>query len=92
MEFVLIKQDSPEWAFIWNWLEKHPINKGLEEPRVAENNGAEWEYIGSYKQDDRILHEFRHLCHPTTQGAIKTSVAASSNLTQEQIAKEFRIK
>ena len=44
MDFVLIKEESKEWNYMWNWLEQHPINKGLDEPKTAENNGFEWEY------------------------------------------------
>jgi hypothetical protein len=92
MEFILINQDSPEWNHIWGYLETHPLNEGLAEPKSAENQGYSWEYIGSYKQGDRIIHELKHFCHPSTQGPVKTSLAASSEFTDEQIAKTFRIK
>ena len=92
MDFILIKQDSTEWDYMWNWLEEHPINKGLDEPKTALNNGFEWEYMGSYMEGKKILHEFKHRQHPLTQELVKTSVSASKDFTTEQIAKSFKIK
>lgn len=92
MEFILINQDSIEWKHIWDYLEQHPINDGLTEPKSAENQGYSWEYIGSYKQGNRIIHELKHFCHPSTQEPIKISLGGSSEFTTEQIAKTFRIK
>lgn len=91
MELVLIEPDSPEWLFMWDWLAKHPLNKDIELPMVAMNQGQAWQYMGSYKQKERVIHTFRHRNHPTTGSIQTTSVAASDNLTQEQINKIFRL-
>lgn len=92
MDFVLIKEDSTEWTYMWDWLAQHPINKGLDEPKTAENNGFAWEYMGSYMEGKKIIHEFKHRQHPLTQEIVKTSVSASKEFTTEQIAKSFKIK
>lgn len=91
MELILIEIGSPEWDFIWNWLASHPINKDLPEPSVALNEGEAWQYMGSYRQGERILHSFRHRCHPKTSNVMTLSVHASPNITPEQIQKKFRL-
>jgi hypothetical protein len=53
MELILIKQDSPEWEFMWNWVYAHPVNDGLAVPDVQQ-----WQYKGSLRNGDRILHQF----------------------------------
>jgi hypothetical protein len=92
MELVVIKQDSQEWEYMWNWLANHPINQGLEEPKVAENNGEAWQYMGSYKNKQAVIHEFRHRLHPVTNGVYKASLQASSNFTEDQIENSAKIK
>ena len=74
MELVLIKQDSPEWEYMWGWLASHPVNQGLDEPKVAENEGEAWQYMGSYKNKNAVISEFRHRNHPVTGGLYKASV------------------
>lgn len=64
MEMILIKTDSGEWNRMWDELASHPLNEGIEEPSLAVNEGEAWQYIGSYRQDKRIIHEFRHNLHP----------------------------
>lgn len=92
MELVLIKQDSPEWEYMWGWLASHPVNQGLDEPQVAENEGEAWQYMGSYKNKNAVIHEFRHRNHPVTGGLYKASVGASENFTEDQIEKSAKIK
>ena len=91
MEFVVIKIDSDEWTYIWDWLSNHPINEGLEEPREADNQGAKWEYIGSYMLGTRIIHEFLHQRHPKMDGLMKVSVEGSKDFTSEYIAEKYRL-
>jgi hypothetical protein len=64
MEFVILKRDSQEWINLWDRLSNHPINNGIEEPNVALNNGESWEYMGTYKNGDKLISEFRHRIHP----------------------------
>ena len=92
MELVAIKIGSPEWDFMWNWLASHPVNEGLEEPQVAENNGEAWQYMGSFKNKDKVIHEFRHRMHPVTGNPYKASVEASENFTQDCIENSAKIK
>lgn len=92
MEFIVIDDKSSEWLYMWDWLANHPLNNQLEDPKVADNNGAKWEYIGSYMQGARIIHEFIHQQHPKTLGLIKVSVEASKDFTSDNIAQRHRIK
>lgn len=91
MELILIEPSSPEWDFMWNWLASHPINKGLEDPTTAMNDGEAWQYMGSFKQADRVIHTFRHRNHPATSTVQTLNLNASSALTQEQINKIFKL-
>lgn len=91
MELILIEPNSPEWDFMWNWLASHPINAGLEDPSTAQFGEEAWQYMGTYKQDDRIIHTFRHRNHPVTQTIKNLSVSGSPEFTQEQIKKKFRL-
>lgn len=92
MEFILIKQDSPEWERMWGFLENHPINENIEEPRVALNEGEAWQYMGSFKQDNKVIHEFRHRSHPVTNNVYKVTFYASDEFTTEQIEKTLKVK
>jgi hypothetical protein len=91
MELAIIEIGSTEWNKMWDWLASHPINEGLTEPSVATNNGESWQYVGSYKQGERVIHSFRHRNHPTTNTLQNLSVAASNELTKEQIKKSFKL-
>ncbi len=91
MEFVLIKQGSPEWEFMWEWLAKHPINEGLEEPSVALYENEAWMYMGSYNEGDEYIHTFRHRNHPLTKGLINKSLKGNKQITEDQIQKKVKI-
>ena len=93
MELVIVEIGSPEWEYMWNWLTAHPLNSGLEEPSVASHpeSGEAWQYMGSFRQGDRVIHEFRHRMHPVTQKREDLKVQASGELTPEQIKKSFKI-
>lgn len=91
MELALIEPDSPEWHFMWKWLGDHPLNKDIENPTLALNNGEGWMYMGSFKQGDRVVHEFRHRIHPTTNTLQSLKVSASEEFTKEQINKTFKL-
>lgn len=85
MELVLITPESNEWDFMWNWLANHPLNKGLDEPTTALNENEAWQYMGSYKQKERVLHSFRHRNHPVTNSVQNVSVQCSEAFTIDQI-------
>lgn len=89
MELILIEPYSPEWDFMWDWLANHPLNIKLANPTSAEHHGEQWQYMGSYKQGERVLHQFRHRLHPITESVQSVSVSASETFTKEQIAKKF---
>lgn len=91
MELILIEPNSPEWDFMWNWLSNHPINENIEEPSVAQNNGESWQYMGSFKQEERVIHEFRHRNHPATNLIQNLKVHASDAFTNEQIKKAYKL-
>lgn len=90
MELVIIEKDTPEWDFIWSWLENHPINAGLEEPRTALNEGEAWQYMGSFRNKDKVVSEFRHRNHPETQSVYRASVSHDT-FNPDSIAKEIKI-
>ncbi len=91
MELVLIEQNSQEWEYMWNWLAAHPINEGIVEPTTALNNGEAWQYMGSFKQDDRVIQEFRHRNHPRTNSRQNLKVNASETFTTNQIQKKYKL-
>jgi len=91
MELILIKPNSLEWDFMWNWLASHPINEGIEEPSIAINNSEAWQYLGSFREGKRIIHEFRHRSHPKTNKRLDLKVQASEGVTEDQIEKKFRL-
>lgn len=92
MELVFVKQDSTEWNYIWDFVANHPINEGLEEPRLALNNGEAWQYMGSFKQNDKLIHEFRHRQHPLTNDRYYIRFNGSENFSDDQIDKTTKIK
>lgn len=92
MELIIVQKDSPEWEYMWSWLENHPVNKDIEEPRVALHEGEAWQYMGSFKNKDKVVHEFRHRKHPVTNNRYTASVSGSDDFTNEQIEDSLRIK
>lgn len=92
MEFITVKRDMSEWEYMWLWLELHPINEGLEEPRTATYEGESWQYMGSYKNKEQVVHEFRHRMHPKTLGKYTLNLSASSTFTDNQIEERKKIK
>lgn len=94
MKMVIIKRDSPEWNYMWGWLECHPCNNGLKEPTLAMNvNGETWHYMASYHKGNlkEMVHEFRHRCHPITQDRMYLSCKASPDVTEESIEKVLSV-
>jgi hypothetical protein len=90
MNLILVKQNSPEWEYMWNWLANHPLNQQLENPSLALNEGEAWQYMGSYKQIDATIHTFRHKNHPSV-GYKTLNVAASESFTQDQIETSYKL-
>ena len=91
MKFILVKINSPEWEYMWNWVEAHPINAGLEDPKEALHNDEAWEYVGTYSDDLRAVHTFRHKLHPITNKIENLSLSASSTFNVEDIETERKL-
>lgn len=91
MELVLLKEDSDEMEYIWGWLEAHPINEGLSDPSIALNENEQWQYIGTYKNDNKYVHEVRHRCHPKTQALELKTLKASFAMSNEDIQIERKL-
>ena len=68
-EIHAVNSESPEWGRMWTVLSRIPINTriGLD-PFVCENvpYGESWQYMGTYLDGARFVHEFRHRQHPVT--------------------------
>ncbi len=92
MDLVLIKEGTDEWNAMWQWLESHPINENIEDPRQAVNNNESWQYMSTYRQGDKCLHEFRHRCHPRTNKIEKIVFTASDKFTNDQISKVIKVR
>ena len=89
---VLIKVGSPEWEYMWEWLATNPINEGLDTPSIAMNEGEAWQYMGSFKQNDKVIHSFRHRCHPRHGQKIDLHVSASPDFDLNDVQKEIKMK
>ncbi len=92
MDLVLIKKDSPEWEYMWQWLADNPLNSDLSDPRTAANKDIIWRYNGSYGQGKRVIHHFRHECHPTLNEPKDLYVSASEKITDNDIEKRILMK
>jgi len=92
MDIVIVEQGSDEWNYLWDYVAKHPINEGLEEPRVAFNQGEQFQYMGSYRQGDKIIHSVRHRQHPRDNNRKDINFYASDKFTSEQISKVIKVK
>ena len=75
MDFIIVKRESAEWLYMWLWLE-------LEITEVEV-----WEYTGSYRQEGKTVHEFKHT---STHKLI--SLNASDTFTDKEIEKILKIK
>lgn len=92
MDLILLTI-GPEWDYMWDWLSKHPINDNVAEPTLAFNNNEAWQYMGTFRQDNRYIHNLRHRCHPTTNSVRTLYLSASDNFNpDDEIAKSFKLK
>lgn len=93
MEMVLIKPESNEWNYMWDWVASHPINKGLEDPSTAMSEDKEvWQYMGSFRQNNQTIHEFRHRNHPVTNSVQTLKVMNSETMSNEDIEKVLSVR
>mgnify|MGYP006935501896 CR=1 FL=1 len=92
MDIVIVERETAEWIDMWGRLEAHPINEGIENPRLALNAGELWQYMGSYRQGDKVIHSFRHRSHPRDNQRKDINFYASDKFTSEQISKVIKVK
>lgn len=92
MDIVIVEQGSPEWEFIWDYVAKHPINEGIEEPKIAFNQGEQFQYMGSYRQGNKVVHSVRHRSHPRDNQRKDINFYASDKFNSEQISKVIKVK
>jgi hypothetical protein len=92
MDLVIVEQGSEEWQYIWDYVANHPINEGIDEPRVAFNQGEQFQYMGSYRQGDKVCHSIRHRFHPRNNDRVNLTFHASDKFTSEQISKVIKVK
>jgi hypothetical protein len=93
MELVLIKIDSQEWNYMWDWVAAHPLNKELEDPSTAKSEDNEvWQYMGSFRHKNETIHEFRHRNHPVTNRVEKLTIKCSETMLNDDIEKVVQIK
>lgn len=94
MELIILNIGSPEWEYAWDWVASHPLNETLENPSVAENpeTNQTWQYVGTFMQKGKAIHEFRHRHHPLTNRREYLYLNASENFNEDQIAKKIKIK
>lgn len=90
-KLVFVESGSPEWDHMWAVLAKHPSNRALPEPTVAEHFEEIWQYMGTVKVPARwflnpfkwfqrkpqYIHCFRHRQHPTQGAYFRLGVIAS---------------
>ena len=92
MELIFVKPESAEWNDMWDKLSLHPLNEDYPEPSTVLNQGEQWQYMGSFKLDNRILHEFHHRMHPRFERREDVKFPASELLVPEDIQKSVQIK
>ena len=93
MEIVFIKRECPEWDYMWNTLEKHPINEGIPEPSLSYNKDEFWMYMGTLTDGVRYLHEFTHRSHPKTDLPYTFKFDSSELFNpKEDIIKRIKVK
>lgn len=56
MEMFWVPRDTPEWTAMWNALQSEVGS--IETPDAQ--SGEYWQYMGSAKDPDGAVHEFRH--------------------------------
>lgn len=90
MDYIFIKSDSKEWGDMWDYIRTHPINEDIDEPCTALNDNEEWQYLGSFKQGEKVLSSFIHGKHPRTNQPYKI-MYEHITFNKESIGKSSRI-
>ncbi|MCX8956997.1 hypothetical protein [Erwinia psidii] len=81
LKLLLVKNGSNEWHQMWSKLAKHPSNRALPDPSVANNYGEVWQYMETVEKRvlwfKRYIHCFRHRLHPACGRYMTISITAS---------------
>lgn len=92
MEFLKVKFETDEWKYMWDFVANHPINEGIENPFEALNENEVWQYMGTFKNKNKYVHEFIHKNHPTTNSSYKIAINGSDNVSEDQFDIRLPIK
>ena len=84
LQHIFIQPETYEWAFMWEWLDAHPLNEGIAIPSLAQNGDDVWKYMGTYKMGPDAIHSFRHMNHPKTKEVSSLSLRASDNFIKNE--------
>lgn len=87
---LILKLDSKEWDYMLTYLNEHPINEGR--PFPTPNDEIKWKYMGTYRHNGKVLHDFLHKNHPMINEEKKLVFSASKELRDEDIEKIIPIK
>ena len=91
MEMLLLKVESKPWEEMWEWLSNHPINEGVDNPSLATNMDESWQYMGSFRNNDVVISEFRHRNHPRTNNVYKLSYQHINPISSDSILKSTKL-
>ena len=92
MEMIIFKEGSNSYNLMWDWIKNHPINAGIENPEIAYNDGDTWQHMGSFRQGDRTISEFRHRKHPSTDDRVNLKFSHPNIVPEEDIEVKYAVK
>jgi len=72
-----VADDSEEYDYMWDKLAGLNMNRRYSVPQMCTNKEEVWQYMGTYQRKSKIVHEFRHRCHPCNGQRIYTHIEAS---------------
>lgn len=85
MKAIILKEGSKAHNYAWTFIEEHPLNKCLDVPHEANNNGNTWLYMGTIEHKDIAISTFKHEQHPLTQKMEQIAVKHLETLSDEDI-------
>jgi hypothetical protein len=92
MDFIILKQNSPTWEYIWDELAKNPINDGLEHRSIAMNDGEAWQYFGTITDGKKWYSDFKHRLHPYNNLPKYITIEHPNGIPDEDITSRRQIK
>ena len=79
-----MKKVQSEYDYMWDQLAKLPMNKNNEVPQMCENNGEVWQFMGTHYENKKLVHQFRHRCHPKDSKRIYINIPAHRELKESE--------